>query len=706
MYNFAAKVFTYYYISRLFGNLFFRTMKKYLLLVATIILSQFTAATAQTLFTAPDTVCVRQRITLNSLNDSAANYYWGFCSGSLGDAPGGTNMGSGFGFHTPSNIDIVQDNDGQYYGFVVNAGTDEFLRLNYGTSLSNTPTVTNFGNMTKGVPHHPTSLFIIKDSARWHVFISGGYTASESSLARVDFYSSLSNPHPNIANFGNLGLLFDGPKGIFIAKDVASNAFFGYLVNRNTSNLIRLDFSFNIQNTPNVSNAGNPGSALNQPTDMAGIYDQGAWYLFATNRGNNSVSRIDLGTTLDTTESDIQGTDLGNFLFRILVPSSISITRDCGSIYAYITDSTTSQLIALEMPYAVGPYTAVDYSVVGGMNYPSGISSILRSVDNLYAFVTNVKDSSLTRLMITQCTNSSIPSFSEVTPPVYYYNDTGWYNIYYVINQGLPTMQVECKQIRVQPNPNLIMISSPTICRGDTIHLYAISNYADSFSWTPNYNIDTTYNHTDSIRVWPTYTTDYHLEIHYPDGCIVDTGVAVNVLQVVADAGPDRTIADGATTTLGGPNMSLGSQFSYLWSPTQYLNEFTDPFPSATLPYNYTYYVTVTANYEGRICQATDTVVVSVNCGDINLPNAFIPTSTNPANNRFGILNREITQLNYFRIFDRWGVLVFETSDITQSWDGTYNGSMEPIGVYTWEADGFCSSNKEVKKHGNVSLLK
>ncbi len=725
MYNFASKVATNSYISRLLRIFFVKTMRKYFFLLILPFLLNLTTAQAQVLFTAPDTVCVRQPVTLTSINDTAANYYWGFCSGSISKAPTGLNMGNGFGLHTPSAIDIVQDLDGLYYGFVLNAATDEFIRFNYGNSLNNIPTVTNFGNLTKGLPHHPTSMFITftPGDKKWFIFVTGGYFPGESALGRIDFGPNLHNPTPNVANMGNLNGAFDGPRGVFVAKDDATSQYFGYVVNRNSNDLIRLDFSFNISNTPIATNLGDPNGALNYPTDMAAIKDNGNWYLFVTNRGNNSLARLDLGTGLDTIATDIRGYNLGDFLYRILVPSSITLTRDCGSIYAYITDSTTSQLIGIEMPTAVGPYTGIDYSIVGAMAYPSGISSIIRGRDDIYAFICNVKDSSITRLEINQCTNSTIPSFREVTPPVYSYTDTGWYNIYYVINEGLPNMQVECKQIRVQPIPNIYMNLHPTICRGDSIHLYAISNYADSFAWSPNYHIDTVYNHTDSILVWPDITTNYHLMIHYPDGCIVDTNINVEVIKVVADAGPDRTIADGSETTLGGPYMSLDDvnqahagytpgygQFSYAWSPNQYIDNTVNPFPHAKPPFDYTYFLEVSVQYINQYgiytCKDHDTVTVHINCGDIYLPNAFSPASANDGANRFGILNNQLTQLNYFRIFNRWGAVVFETTNPANFWDGTFNGKPAPADVYVWIADGFCQSGKAVKKKGNVTLLR
>ena len=687
-------------------------MKKSLLLVAILILSQLNALKAQTLFNAPDTVCVFQPVTLTSNVLNASSYYWGFCSGDItADAPTGNNLGSNFQFHGPSNIEIARDFDGNYYGFVVNADSDQFLRLNYGTSLSNIPTVTNFGNLTEGLPHHPQSLYVVYDTAasKWFVFVSGGYTQSESTVGRIDFLGSLSNPAPNIANFGNFVTspttkIFNWPKGLFIAKDPLNSQWFGYLVNRATNELIRMDFSYNISNTPIMHNLGNVGGVLSQPTDLAGIYDNSQWFFYITNRANNTVSFIHLGRTLDTLTP--YGETGRNFNFRILEPSSVSLTRDCGKIYAFITDSSTSQLVMLGGPSAAVITDSVDYSVVGGMNYPTSISTILRDHDDLTAFVTNSGDSSLTKINISHCTNSSIPSFTEVAPPNYVYDAPGVYNVYMVINQGLPNMQVQCKEITVLPKPTLFFNNDTTLCQGDTLHLFAVSNTADSFVWGPAYNIDTVYNYHDSVRVYPAHSTNYTVEIFYPDGCIVDTVVKVHVSTVVADAGPDRVILDGSSSTIGGPNTSLGGNYTYLWTQNQFISDTSAPFPVVAPPYDYTYALTVTEYNDAYHCQAFDTVVVHVECGDFYLPNAFAPGSGHSGADVFGILNKQITNLNYFRIFDRWGQLVFQTTDPTQRWDGTYNGQNQPEGVYVWEVDGFCVSGQALKKHGNVTLIR
>ena len=693
-------------------------MKKCLILVAVLIVTQLNNLQAQALFSGPDTVCVNQPVKLTSNILNASSYYWGFCSGSLNEIPTwvppvGTNLGDNFGFEIPSNIDIVEDS-GNYYGFVTNSKTTEFIRLNFGNSLNNTPTVTNFGNLTNGLPINPTSLYILKDtfSKTWFIFVTGGFTKATSQLARIDFGHHLSNPTPNIANFGDYANALNGPKGIFVAQD-ANHKWFGYIVNHNTNELVHLDFSYNVSNTPLMASYGNSYN-LSFPTDLAAIRDDGNWYLFVTNEGDNTVTRLDLGTGFDTVSTDINATKIADgstppstsFNFRINAPSAISINRDCGTIYAYITDSLSHQLIGIQMATAKGPYNAVDYNNVGAMNLPSGISTIIRQGDDLYGFITNAGDSTLTKVVFQQCTSASIPSFSEVMPPAYSYDTAGVYNVYFVVDQGLPTMQVMCKTITVIPPPPIYANNDTSICEGDTIKLHVVSNSADSIRWTSTYNIDTTYLYRDSVKVFPHYSTGYDVTLYYPFGCVVDTTIRINVIKVVADAGPDRWIADGAATIIGGPNTTLNALYEYQWEPYQFLTDSTLPNPRANPPYDFTYYLTV-KTLDGEFqCTAKDTMVIHVTCADIAVPNAFSPASASPLTNKFALLNKEISKLNYFRVYNRWGVLVFETTDPTPGWDGTYNGKPEPAGVYVWEADAFCISGKEIRKKGNVTLLR
>jgi len=104
-------------------------------------------------------------------------------------------------------------------------------------------------------------------------------------------------------------------------------------------------------------------------------------------------------------------------------------------------------------------------------------------------------------------------------------------------------------------------------------------------------------------------------------------------------------------------------------------------------------------------CSTVDSISIYVNSESlIVLPNAFTPG--NGPNSEFKIIKSGNATLNYFRIFDRWGVKVFETTDINVGWDGTYNGTPQPFGVYVYEVSAVTSIGVDFQKHGNVTLIR
>lgn len=669
-------------------------MRKCLLLVALLICAQWTDLAAQSLFELPsDTVCIRQPIQLiNKAN--ASSYYWGFCSGYLKNPVEVDNLGATFGLNGPSSMELMKDGN-NYYGFVVNRGTGEIVRFSYGNSLTNAPTIQNMGNLEGNIPASPNNLYLMKDGNNYFMFLTGGSGAA-STLTRIDFGGSLANT-PNSVSFGNIAGLLDQPSGVFVAKDGAN--YYGYIVNAGNNRLLRLAFGSNISLTPTVTDLGLLGGAFGGASDMVGVVDNGFWYLFVTNETANSLVRVDLGNTLANNPAIVPYGDLSGTLVN---PSSLTIVRDCDLIQAYITNRLSGELVKVEMPNFTGVYTSTNLGAfTGAFNGPADITRVIREKDNLYAFVVNETDGSITKLTFPQCTNSSIQSSTLATPPVYTYDQPGLYNIYLAVNEGMPDAAVQCLQIRVLPIPPITHSNDTTICQGDTIGLKIQSPDALSYTWSPDYNIFP--NTGMSVRVYPEYSVDYRILIPYPNGCIVDTFITVNVWKNKADAGPDRTIADGSNVMLGGPLTTMGSQYTYTWFPDQYLETPFNPVTRANPASDLTYYLMV-RDING--CTDIDTVVVKVECNDLNLPNAFAPQSANGANNTFGLMNRQIVQLNYFRIFDRWGREVFKTTDASKRWDGTVNGEPAALGVYVWEADGFCLDQKRFTKSGNVTLIR
>ncbi|TAL61220.1 MAG: gliding motility-associated C-terminal domain-containing protein [Bacteroidetes bacterium] len=92
-------------------------------------------------------------------------------------------------------------------------------------------------------------------------------------------------------------------------------------------------------------------------------------------------------------------------------------------------------------------------------------------------------------------------------------------------------------------------------------------------------------------------------------------------------------------------------------------------------------------------------------CGDFFIPNAFSPNGDNH-NELFKPRNNCIKDIN-FKIYNRWGNLVFETTDVTKGWDGsTPRGKEVNEGVYMYTIKATLNDGALVKKKGTVTLLK
>ncbi len=695
------------YISPLESHLLLPFMKKCLLLASMVLLMTPFGLRAQNTFDLEtDTACVGQTIHLKPHTMNASSYYWGFCSGYLQHNPIEDNLGSNFQFNGASGIEIAKDGD-NYYGFVVNGNSGELLRLNFGTELINTPTVTNFGSLDSTVSPSPNSVFLTQDSGKWYLFVCGGSTAGGggpgvvSTISRFDFGKSLANK-PNGVRMGNIGGLLDDPQGICVFRD--GDVYYGFVVNSGNDRLIRLNFGKNISRTPTATNLGGFNFSFVNANDIAPVYEQGNWYLLVPNTGSSgggtyNVTKLYFGNTLSNTP--VASTPQGFRQGLTNQITALSVIKDCGQYYMFLTNRGDNNVERVNIPSLASNNWTGSIIASTGYNLPEDISRFVRDRDTLYSFVINRGDNTLSRLLFPQCTSASIQSSTDPIPPPFHYDTAGYFTITLAVNEGLPNMEVSCQQIRVFSVPPITISHDTLVCQGDTVHLFINSQGATNYYWSPNYNISDTA--SASVYVFPKQSTNYTIRIPFFNGCEVDTVLKVNVSNVKADAGPDRAIPDGATTILGGPNTLRTPGLVYQWFPPENINDVFSLYPTVNPPVTKNYYLMVT-NTLG--CVDIDTVMVKVQCNGFTLPNAFAPDNQAGLPKLFGMKNRQMAVLYYFKIFDRWGREVFSTSDPTKEWDGMYNGEKAPFGVYVWEAEGACLNQERIKATGNVTLIR
>jgi gliding motility-associated-like protein len=104
-------------------------------------------------------------------------------------------------------------------------------------------------------------------------------------------------------------------------------------------------------------------------------------------------------------------------------------------------------------------------------------------------------------------------------------------------------------------------------------------------------------------------------------------------------------------------------------------------------------------------CSTTSMVHVDQKSESIfNVPNVFTPGKG--VNNTFRLLKKGMGSLMYFRIYNRWGNLVFDTKNVDEGWEGAYQGAPQPFGVYIYEIRAVSSTGAIWNKMGNVTLVR
>ncbi|MCW3112292.1 MAG: cell surface protein [Segetibacter sp.] len=111
----------------------------------------------------------------------------------------------------------------------------------------------------------------------------------------------------------------------------------------------------------------------------------------------------------------------------------------------------------------------------------------------------------------------------------------------------------------------------------------------------------------------------------------------------------------------------------------------------------------VAINNEGCVdttCQPISAIVNPL----LDVPNAFTPNNDG-VNDKVFVRGYAINRMSW-RIYNRWGTLVFETTDRTQGWDGKYKGVLQPTEVYHYVLDVEYSDKTKYQKKGDITLLK
>ncbi|MCS6917392.1 MAG: choice-of-anchor L domain-containing protein [Chitinophagales bacterium] len=252
--------------------------------------------------------------------------------------------------------------------------------------------------------------------------------------------------------------------------------------------------------------------------------------------------------------------------------------------------------------------------------------------------------------------------------------------------------------VTVHPNPIAVAVEDMTVCPGDTFQLFASGGV--QYSWSPpDWCLNPA---SENTLATAGYTTTFTVLVTNQFGCSDDEEVVVTVYDI-----PEITVSNDTTIYLGNSvDLFANGGVGCWWYPPTYL---TDPFscnPSCLNPQDTIIYYVVVTTPEG--CKVRDTVRVNVRWDALVLvPTAFSPNNDS-RNDLIRPLIKGVFYLDYFRIYNRWGELLYEMTsyDPAAGWDGTWKGQQQPVGAYVYVVSGRDHSGKVLQRSGSVTLVR
>ena len=376
---------------------------------------------------------------------------------------------------------------------------------------------------------------------------------------------------------------------------------------------------------------------------------------------DNGITWVDI-VGANTVSYQANNTAIGVYQYRLMVADGSNISIPSCRIASNVVTITIRDLpvVTASNDGPVCENTTINLSAGGGVMYdwkgPAGFSS-----------------------------TSANPSFVTKN------NSAGQYNV-------SVTDQFGCKNtiattVVTNPKPASTISGNKSICEGDSVTL--IAGGGASYLWSPAAGLSTTTNTSTIAR--PIDTTIYSVVISN-NTCADTATVTVNVVKKpIADAGADKVILKGRSTTLDGVIVGTGNK--YFWSPPGFLDDSFKLNPMANPAFDQVYTLNAISNL--GCGSSSDDVYVKV-YNDIYIPTAFSPNNDG-LNDTWHIAALAVFPDAKVLVYDRYGKLLFESTGSNKDWNGSFKNTSLPIGAYTYLID--LKNDRPVMK-GMVTIVK
>ena len=272
---------------------------------------------------------------------------------------------------------------------------------------------------------------------------------------------------------------------------------------------------------------------------------------------------------------------------------------------------------------------------------------------------------------------------------------SGTYYIRGVLTSSGCQTDVRAVNVVVSATPAISVANVAAICRGEAVTLSA-SSPGNSITWQ---NIGA----GNNVIVYPQSTTTYTAVATNAAGCSVSATVQVQVrdFKVTLTANKNPIMPGLMLTLTSGANRSYNVVG---WKPEANFTAQTAIAQSFIIKDSSQTFAVIGRSADG--CLDTASLFIELEPGgkDFFIPNAFTPNNDGK-NDTFKPYGSSIKSIE-MRVFNQWGELVYQTTDVNKGWDGIFKGKAQPVGVYPYGIKVTFLDNTTVTKRGTVNLVR
>lgn len=258
------------------------------------------------------------------------------------------------------------------------------------------------------------------------------------------------------------------------------------------------------------------------------------------------------------------------------------------------------------------------------------------------------------------------------------------------------------QSITIIPSPSFTIGGDTSICKGVSSSLQVIPANTDwGVKWQPPEGLSDP--DSFSPAVFPDSTRTYTATVTDANGCSGTRYIQISVMQppeINRNPLEDTSIFIGEHIELTVQSNNQGAAYS--WSPDYHISCRSCNQPTVSPEKDIVYTVTI----KDECFSVTEEFPIEVIIDFyIEAPDAFSPNDDG-VNDIFSIKTRNIREIKEFKIFNRWGNLVFETTRLDEGWDGTTNGKAQNVDTYVYYIRVITEHGYETAKKGNFVLIK